>query len=84
MRGPTTTTITVPAQLRERVQQHAQRAQVSQASVLEHALDLLEREEFFTRLRRDVTERPEDEVVSDERETWLGGPVAVTSDGTGE
>lgn len=80
----TSTTIKVPAQLRERVQQHARREQVSQATVLEHALDLLDRESFFTQLRQDVRERPEGASEHDEREAWLGGPVAVAGDGGGE
>ncbi|MGH3630716.1 MAG: hypothetical protein ACRDRL_25150 [Sciscionella sp.] len=76
----TSTTIKVPPQLRERVQQHAQRGHVSQAAVLEHALDLLDREAFFAQLRRDVADRPEDSSERSERETWLAGPIVTGVD----
>lgn len=79
-----TTTIKVSVQLRERVQQHARREHVSQAAVLERALDLLDRDAFFTQLSRDIAERPEDATERDEREAWLGGPVAVIRDGAYE
>ncbi|MGH3471372.1 MAG: ribbon-helix-helix protein, CopG family [Nocardioidaceae bacterium] len=79
-----TTTIKVPSQLRERVQRHAQREHVSQATVIERALDLLDREAFFTQLCRDVAERPEDATECDERNAWLAGPVAVIRDGAYE
>lgn len=78
----TSTTIKVPAELRERVQQHAQRDHVSQAAVLERALDLLDREAFFTQLRRDVAENPEDASERSAREAWLGG--SVVTDGADE
>lgn len=73
----TSTTIKVPPELRERVQQHAQREHVSQAAVIEHALNLLDREAFFTQLRRDVAEHPEDADERSEREAWLAGPVVT-------
>lgn len=73
----TSTTIKVSPELRRRVQQHAQRERVSQAAVLEHALDLLERESFFATLSRDVAERPENGVERQEREAWLAGPVVT-------
>lgn len=78
----TSTTIKVPVTLRDRVQRHAQREHVSQAHVLEHALDLLDREAFFSQLRRDVVDRPENPAERHEREDWLGGPVAVDRDET--
>lgn len=79
----TSTTIKVSPELRQRVQQHAQREHVSQAAVIEHALDLLERESFFTQLRRDVAEHPENAAERQERDAWLAGPV-VTDDGADE
>lgn len=78
----TSTTIKVPAELRERVQQHAKHDHVSQAAVIEHALDLLDQEAFFNQLRRDVAENPEDASERSARETWLGGPVVT--DGAAE
>ncbi|MGH3504523.1 MAG: hypothetical protein ACRDQA_27030 [Nocardioidaceae bacterium] len=71
----TQTTIKVPTDLRERVQDHARRTHLSQAAVLEHALDLLDREAFFDRLRRDVVEHPESPVERSERDAWLAGPL---------
>jgi predicted transcriptional regulator len=71
------TTIKVPPELRQRVAQHAQRARVSQAAVIEHALDLLDREAFFSQLRRDVAAHPEDATERQERDTWLAGPVVT-------
>lgn len=72
-----TTTMKVPTELRDRVQRHARREHVSQAAVIEHALDLLEREEFFTQLRQDVVDHPESRDERREREAWLAGPVAA-------
>ena len=72
--GYMTTTIKVPTRLRERVQQHAQRSQASQADVLERALDLLDREDFFAELRHRVAEHPETSDEQAEREQWLAGP----------
>lgn len=72
----TTTTIKVPIQLRERVQEHARRERVSQASVLSHAMDLLDREAFFTQLRKDTRASPEDRTEQAEREAWLAGPIS--------
>lgn len=76
----TQTTIKVSTHVRERVQHHAQRAHQSQATVLEHALDLLDREAFFDQLRRDIAEHPESPAEVTERDAWLGGPL-VDSDG---
>lgn len=76
------TTIKVPPELRQRVARHARREHTSQAAVIEHALDLLDRETFFAQLRKDVAARPEDPAEQRERETWLAGPV--TADGAGE
>jgi hypothetical protein len=45
--------------------------------VIEHALDLLDREAFFSQLRRDVAAHPEDATERQERETWLAGPVVT-------
>lgn len=70
-----TTTIKLSMELRDRVQQHARRENVSQASVIEHALDLLDREEFFARLRRDVAAEPENSAERSDRESWLAGPL---------
>lgn len=78
----TSTTIKVPPGLRERIQQHAQREHVSQAAVIEHALNLLDREAFFAQLRRDVVEHPEDADERSAREAWLAGPV-VTDEANG-
>lgn len=66
-------------ELRTRVQEHAQRRQVSQATVLEHALDLLDREAFFTQLQHDVTEQPEEPSERNDRQAWLGGTVLTES-----
>ncbi|MFA5566178.1 MAG: hypothetical protein WC184_08915 [Acidimicrobiia bacterium] len=71
------TTIKVPTSLRERVQAHAQRQRLSQAAVLEKALDLLDREEFFAQLAQDVAQRGEAAADVAEREAWLAGPVAI-------
>lgn len=69
-----TTTIKVPNHLRERVQQHAQRSHASQADVLERALDLLDREDFFAELRHRAAEQPETSDEQSERDLWLAGP----------
>lgn len=71
----------VPAELRARVRQLARRLHVTEATVLERALDLLGREAFFTQVRRDVVRHPEGAAEGRERETWLG---AVLSDCTEE
>lgn len=73
--GMTSTTIKVPPELRERVRRHALRRNVSQAAVIEHALDLLDREAFFAQLRRDVAEHPEHADERSERAAWLAEPV---------
>lgn len=69
-----TTTIKVPRHLRDRVQRHAHRDQVSQADVLDRALDALDRSEFFTELRRQVAAEPETDEEQADREEWLAGP----------
>lgn len=74
------TTIKVPVDLRQRVQEHAHRAHLSQAAVLEHALDLLDREAFFDQLRRDLAEHPETSQEHDEREAWLAGSLIDDGD----
>lgn len=71
----TTTSIKVPTELRDRVQRHARSSRASQAAVLGRALDLLDRQEFFTELSRSVAERPEDAAQAAERDAWLAGPV---------
>jgi len=70
-----TTTIKVPVALRERVQAHARARNQNQAAVLEHALDLLDRETFFDQLRLEIAERPEGPAEAREREDWLAGPL---------
>lgn len=79
----TQTTIKVPPDVRDRVQRHARRRHVSQAAVLDRALNLLDREAFFDQLRSDVADRPETEADRAEREAWLAGPLTAddTSDG---
>lgn len=74
------TTIKVTTNLRQRVQAHARRSHLSQADVLERALDLLDRDVFFEQLRRDVAEHPETVHEGNERDDWLGGPL-VTGEG---
>ncbi len=71
------TTIKVTTDLRQRVQTHARRRHLSQAEVLERALDLLDRDVFFEQLRRDVAEHPETPDERSEREQWLGGPLVT-------
>ncbi|MEO7586882.1 MAG: hypothetical protein ABIS84_02525 [Arachnia sp.] len=75
------TSIKVTTGLRERVQEHAKRSHVSQAAVLERALDLLDRDVFFETLRRDVAEHPEAADERREREDWLGGSLVSGDDG---
>ena len=70
-----TTTIKVPTRLRDRVQQHARRDQVSQAELLERALDALDRDEFFTQLRHAVDAQPETTDEQADRDEWLAGPL---------
>lgn len=67
------TTIEVSKELRERVQQHAQRYQISQADVLERALDLLERKDFFSEVSRQVANHTETADERAERELWFAG-----------
>ncbi|MBN9607780.1 MAG: hypothetical protein BGO26_09950 [Actinobacteria bacterium 69-20] len=74
------TTIRVPTELRERVRWHASREHVSQATVLERALDLLDRESFFAQLRRDVAGSPESAVDVHERDLWLSGPMLAAEE----
>ncbi len=69
-----TTTIKVPTRLRDRVQQHARRDQVSQAELLTRALDALDRDEFFTQLRHAAATQPETTDEQTERDQWLAGP----------
>lgn len=69
-----TTTIKVPSRLRDRVQQHARRDQVTQAELLDRALDALDRDEFFTQLRRAVAADPETAEEQADRDEWLAGP----------
>ena len=67
----TETTIKVPTTIRDRVREHARRLRGTQASVLEHALDLLDREAFFDQLARDIEADPETAEERAEREAWL-------------
>lgn len=76
--GRMTTTIKVPVQLRERVQEYAIRRGQTRAAVLNHALDLLDREAFFERLASDVATHAEDEVDVAERDAWLAGPTLAS------
>lgn len=69
-----TTTIKVPTRLRDRVQQHARRDQVSQAELLDRALDALDRTEFFAQLRQAVATQPETTEEQTDRDQWLDGP----------
>lgn len=69
-----TTTIKVPTRLRDRVQQHARRDQVSQAEILDRALDALDRTEFFAQLRHAVATQPETTEEQTDRDQWLDGP----------
>lgn len=69
--GMTETTIKVPSAVRDRVRDHARRTRDTQASVLEHALDLLDREAFFEQLRRDIDAEPETPEERAERDQWL-------------
>ena len=69
------TTIKVTTDLRERVRQHARRGGLSQADVLQRALDLLDRDVFFQQLRSDVAAHPESESERTESDAWLGGPL---------
>lgn len=73
--GMSTTTIKVPRELRDRVQKHAARQGVTQATVLSEALDLLDRRAFFDRLRADVEAAPETLTEAQERDSWLGGAL---------
>lgn len=72
-----TTTIKVPNDLRARVQQHAQARGQTQAAVVAHALDLLDRETFFAQLRDDIAAHPETTPDAAERDAWLAGPVVT-------
>ncbi len=72
-----TTTIKVPVELRERVQAYAVARTETQAAVLSHALDLLDRETFFKRLAADIAREPEDAADAAEREAWLSGPAVA-------
>lgn len=72
-----TTTIKVPVELRERVQAYAVQRAETQAAVLSHALDLLDREAFFERLAADIAREPEDAADAAEREAWLSGPTVT-------
>lgn len=74
------TTIKVTTDLRQRVQTHARRSHLSQADVLERAMDLLDRDVFFEQLRRDVAEHPETADERNDREDWLGGPLVDGED----
>lgn len=69
-----TSTIKVPTRLRDRVQQHARRDQVTQAELLDRALDALDRVEFFARLRHAVATEPETSEEQADRDEWLAGP----------
>lgn len=71
IRGMSETTIKVPATVRDRVRRHAHRTRATQAQVLEHALDLLDREDFFARLAHEVETSPETADEAAEREAWL-------------
>lgn len=72
-----TTTIKVPNELRERVQHYARKRQQTQAAVVAHALDLLDREAFFAQLAGDIVVRPETPQDLIDRDAWLSGPVAT-------
>jgi predicted transcriptional regulator len=67
----TETTIKVPTTVRDRVREHAHRTRRTQASVLEHALDLLDREAFFAQLAQDIEGDPETPEERLERDEWL-------------
>lgn len=69
--GMNETTIKVPDTVRDRVREHARRTRATHANVIEHALDLLDREEFFTQLAADIEADPETPEERAERETWL-------------
>lgn len=80
----TQTTIKVSTEVRNRVQRHARRCHVSQAAILERALNLLDREAFFDQLRVDVADSPETDNDRAEREAWLSGPLMVNDAGVDE
>ncbi|MPZ52949.1 MAG: hypothetical protein GEU79_09500 [Acidimicrobiia bacterium] len=75
----TTTTIKVPAVLRDRISARAARDSISQAAVVADALDALDRRDFwrsigdgYQRLAENTDEYQE---YLDERDSWIDAPL---------